>query len=513
MSTPPDQMPQRAGQAPTMRLPKRLPLVQQYQSRNQSILKDSRLVNCYAEQNADGTYTVEKRPSLVGALSIPANQAALGFFCFKQWGFWAAGTSPGNAALSIISLDTMTVSSTTAIDLDGDIYSFIVAATSLTNTTVYMANAEAAYLLPYSTIPPALTPITDTNFPTNSGILLCSGAAVLDGTLYVMGQNGLIYGSDIDDPTTWNSLNVIAANADADPTIAIASHLTYVVALKQWTTNFFYDAGNSPGSPLSPVPDSQVPYGCLAGTTVQEIDGNLLWVTTGKNVAPQVGRLNNLSFSTVSTPAIERLLLSGGSANEFRSWTLKTAGHRFYGVTNYVQNYTIVLDLDLNMWYIWMDSTAQNIFPLAFSCSQVESAYPQYILGVHPFEGYMWSIQPDYMVPVDSIFPTGGTWQLDAPTVDIYTPSYDAGTRRPKTLDCMFFNTDKTAGSILQARYNDSDYQTEKWSNFRQIDLSRKRPMLTDNGTFSRRAYHFRHKCPTPLRLNSVDLQMDLGTG
>lgn len=512
MSTPGQQV---AQQAKTVRLPQRLPLAANYSSRNDTILQDARIVNGYVEQQVDGSYTVEKRPQLTEALTIGAGAivACLGFYCYKQYMFYI-GVIGGAANLYIISLDTFAILSTTAINASGDMYSFDPAPTSLTNSMLYLGNKAAGYLLPYTTIPPILTPITDANFPTNAGGQLCWGSAVLDGSLYVMGTNGLIYGSDLDDPTTWGTLDAIPANADVDKAVAIAKHLTYIVALKQWTTNFFYDAGNSPGSPLSPVPDSQVPYGCLAGETLQELDGNLIWMTTGEKVACQIGRLNNLSFSIVSTPQIDRLIQSGGSANEFFSWTFKIAGHRFYGLSNYIANYTIVYDLDQNFWYIWTDSTEVSIFPIGFSSDQTETFPSQYIMGAHPFNGAIFSVQPDYVSAIEAVYTAGGNvWSQATVPVDIYTPSYDAGTRRPKTLDGMFFNADKKAGSVLQARYNEDDYQTTKWSNFRTIDLSRKRPMLMDNGSFSRRAYHFRHNCPVPFRISSVDLQMDLGVG
>ena len=507
MSTPPDQMPK---QASTMRLPKRLPLVQVYGSRNQNILKDSRLVNAYAEQTANGGWQVEKRPALVGVIALPGGIIACnGFTAYKQWAFYVQ-VAGGAATLDIISLDTMAVSGTHSVNLSGGMYTFNPAPTGLTQSVVYMGNASAGYLLSYNTTPPGFAQITDSNFPPNAGIQLCWGSAVLDGTLYVLGVNGEIYGSNVDDATTWNALNAIAANADADSPVAIAKHLTYVVALKQWTTNFFYDAGNSPGSPLGPVPDSQVPYGCLAGETLQEIDGNLIWVTTGENVAPQVGRLSNLDFNIVSTPAVDRLLLSGGSPNSWFSWTMKTCGHRFYGVTNYVQGYTLVYDLDNQLWQVWTDSSGLKIFPVGFVASQTETIPATYILAADPFTGAIYAVQPDYMVAVDSIL-VAGSFQPVAVPVDIYTPSYDAGTRRVKTLDAMYFSADKNPGSILQSRWNDSDYQTDKWSNFRKTDLSFKKPMLTDCGTFSRRAYHFRHQCPTPFRISAVDLQMDIG--
>jgi len=510
VSTSADQM-QQDLQAATVRVPKRLPLVTPFATRNNVILKDSRLVNCYGEKLEGNDWAVNKRPCLQGILQQAGVEEVIGFFAYGRWAFLVGQTGVGTANLYIYDLSTGTpvLSSTSAVNGLDDFYSFYVAPTGLTDITVVMQNGVAGYVLPYTTVPPVLAPITDVNYPANT----VPGWAALDGTTYVMGTNGEIFGSAVDDPTTWPALEAIAADSDPDAAIALAQHLTYVVALKQWTTNFFYDAGNpAPGSPLSPVPDSQVPYGCWAATTVQEIDGNLIWMTSGKkNVQPQIGRLNNLSFAIVSDPSIDRLLqVSGQGDGDFRSWTLKSNGHRWYGLTNLVQNWTIVYDLDSGRWQVWTDYLG-NCFPVSFMASQTETAYPSYNLAMGVENATMWSVQPDYVVPVDSWW-NGAGFSISPPAVDIYTPSYDGGTRRKKTLNFMFFNGDKVAGSILKSRWNDDDYQTTKWSNFRQIDLAAVTPQLPNNGTFRRRAYHFRHQCPTAFRLKTVDLQLDIGT-
>ena len=65
---------------------------------------------------------------------------------------------------------------------------------------------------------------------------------------------------------------------------------------------------------------------------------------------------------------------------------------------------------------------------------------------------------------------------------------------------------------MLQVRKNDSDYALDKWSNFRLVDLSKKQPVLTNNGSFVRRAYNLRHQSATAFRIKAVELQLDLGT-
>ena len=79
-----------------------------------------------------------------------------------------------------------------------------------------------------------------------------------------------------------------------------------------------------------------------------------------------------------------------------------------------------------------------------------------------------------------------------------------------KYLHSMDFVADQTAGSTLMVRKTDDDYQT--WSNPRMVDLGTHRPRLISNGSFRRRAYHFRHACNTALRIKAVELQLDIGT-
>jgi len=74
----------------------------------------------------------------------------------------------------------------------------------------------------------------------------------------------------------------------------------------------------------------------------------------------------------------------------------------------------------------------------------------------------------------------------------------------------MFFHADQTPGNEFLIRSSDDDYQ--HWTNFRRVKLANKRPMLTNCGSFTKRAHHLRHLMNLPLRIRIVDLQLDLGT-
>jgi hypothetical protein len=97
-------------------------------------------------------------------------------------------------------------------------------------------------------------------------------------------------------------------------------------------------------------------------------------------------------------------------------------------------------------------------------------------------------------------------------TVDLFTPNFDGGMRRRKQMTMMEFIGDQTAGSTLQVRVNDSDYEASKWSNFRLVDMGVRKPILANCGTFMRRTTQIRHQSNTRMRLQAIELQLDIGT-
>jgi len=57
-----------------------------------------------------------------------------------------------------------------------------------------------------------MTQVTDPDYPAST----VPGVVYLDGTIYVMNSQGVIFGSDLNNPTSWSALNFISANSEAD---------------------------------------------------------------------------------------------------------------------------------------------------------------------------------------------------------------------------------------------------------------------------------------------------------
>jgi hypothetical protein len=338
-----------------------------------------------------------------------------------------------------------------------------------------------------------LSAITGANFPASP----VKGIVYLDGTSYVMNTSANIRGcTSLNDPTTWTDvLNTITAQIEPDGGIMLAKQLVYVIAFKQWTTEVFYDAANATGSPLSPVQGAKVNYGCANADSVQEIDGVLFWLATNRSSAAQIAMMDGLKVQIVSTKSVERLL-GGVDTTSVASFGIKYQGHRFYGLTFKTSNITIVYDMTDGMWSQWTDVDG-NYFKIASNTYNTTLGR----LLQHESNGKMYLFDSAYTTDDGSII-----------TTDLYAPNFDGGVRRRKQLNMMKFIGDKTPGSYFQVRCNDYDYDAAKWTNFRRVDLDVTDPVMTNCGSFQRRAYHFRHQCATRLRIQGIELQMDLGT-
>jgi len=466
------------AQAESVAIPKRLPLVVQPENRDESTAKDSKLVNAYVEKNKQtGEYHVFKRPGLA---SYAAFSAATGLGVYNWLGDLYAifGNTLSKNGTPIVG----------AVNSAGGVYAF----SSCLGATpkLQLGNGVAAYNYDSGG---GLVAIAGANFPSP----FVKGWAYLDGTTYVMDAEANIHGCDsLNDPDSWTDvLNVLTAQIEPDAGIALAKQLVYVVALKEWSTEVFYDAANAAASPLGPVQGAKMNFGCAHEDSVQEIDGILFWAATNRAASPQVVMLNNLKLRVISTKAIDRLL---GDADLTRvySFGIKYEGHMFYGLTLWADNITLVYDAAEDMWAQWTDVNG-NFFPVVSTT---------YLVGTgtilqHVNNGRLYSLD------AESYTDNG-----DLITVDIYTPNFDGGVRRRKQLNQMEFIGDQTTGSVLQVRVNDADYKADAWSQIRYVDMNRERPLLSNCGTFRRRAFHLRHACNTPFRMQGIELQMDIGT-
>lgn len=465
-------------QMESMVLPPRLPLVVLTSNRNTTYTKDARLVNCYLETNEQGEVWVYKRPGLTEA---NASVVSTGRGAYQ----WAGDTY----TIFDGTLFRNNVSVGSGLDQSAS-YRF----SSILGATPKLVFGNGAKTYAY-TVAGGITSdlhTIDIDFPAET----VPGIVYLNGATYVMQPTGQIWGSvvnSVDQAGDWTALNFIAAQIEPDDGVFLAKQLVYVIAMGHWSTEVFFDAGNASGSPLGNVQGSKISYGCKLAESVQEIDDRLFWVSSTRSAGIQVSMLEQLNHQVISTKPIERLI-QGADLSEVFSLRLKINGHSFYVLTLKSANITLVYDISEGLWHQWTDENG-NYFPYVAYTYTADGRH----LFQHESNGKMYYVDMD-------VYTDAGAKIIS----DVYTPIFDASTTRRKHLNIMRFVGDQETGSTLHVRYSDNDYRN--WSNFRSVDLSQPSPMLTNCGTFMRRAYHFRHWANTPMRLQAVDVQYDLGT-
>ncbi|MBY6005377.1 hypothetical protein KUV62_15740 [Salipiger bermudensis] len=172
------------------------------------------------------------------------------------------------------------------------------------------------------------------------------GVTSADGYMIVIGTGAgvddLIQLSALDDATTFDAADFVAAEYNADPLLAAYFDHGEVYFLGSETVERFYNSGAT-DFPFTRNQGAIIEIGTISGKTVAEADNSLFWVTPDKKVARVLGA----DPQWISTPEIkdelERSTVTGG-------FTFSDQGHEFYAITR-EGGTTLVFDLVTGLWH------------------------------------------------------------------------------------------------------------------------------------------------------------------
>lgn len=401
---------------------------------------------------------------------------------------------------------------------------------------------------------------------TNGGMV--PGLPYIDGYFFVMDNNGVMWQSSIDAPATFPALSNLTAQSENGKGKALARSLNYLIAFKEWDTEFFYDAKQQNFSFL-PVDNGFTEVGCATGDSVAHIDGNLAWLSQVKERGRSIHLMTGLQQQKVSTPDVERILNNDDLATVY-AYGIKLGGHSLYLLTLVTSNLTLVYDLSSQAWYQWTSLTlgasksVTSITRDGTTATVTTSAShglsdgdPAKLAGSAQTE-YNGIFQITYVSPtVFTIQVTGSpaTPATGTITATSYTSSYFKFTKYADFLganlflhesnghlyqmlptlyqdagipiDLMFRTSRLDGGSsevkvmsrlsvigdaiadTLMIRQSDDDCAT--FDAYRPVDLSNERPSLRRLGKFRRRTIEGRHIGNTNPRIEAIELEIPGG--
>lgn len=327
-----------------------------------------------------------------------------------------------------------------------------------------------------------------TNYPPIGTV---PGVVNLNETIYVMDPIGVIYGSNQLDPLTWDALNFISAEFKGDAPVALAQHQNYVVALKDTSTQFFYDAGNPRGSPLNVLVNANLNVGCAQAYSVVQTNNTLCWVARSAERGAYVVMLNGLAPVEISDWYVARLLSYETSNVSVTGFAYNVGGHHFYGLSSLINNWTVVYDFTTKQWHTLLYSGFS--WPLNYSASVGSLTLMQNVNN-----GNLLILSEDYTSD------DGGSIVMV-----IQTPIVDFGSNTRKFYSRVDLIGDRVNNTAFLYWYDD-DYQTLKGG--RGMNMNKDRPQAVGLGAARRRAFYIESSSTTAKRrFIALEIYFDQG--
>ena len=376
-----------------------------------------------------------------------------------------------------------------------------------------------------------VTAISDADFPPNLGtpVGLAFGGAVLNNVLYVLGENGRVYGSDDGDPTSYNALNFIGATADNDGGTYLGKHHKRIVAMGPASIEFFDDTANPTGSPLTRRQDIFHAIGCSSGESVWENGDIMYFVGSDESGALSVQRMAGFQLQRVSNPTIDSFITQAIVRDSYLATGsgFSAHGRNFYILTLYTvvtdgePAITLVFDEKAQLWYEWdLTVNDQTNFPVVGWTKRLGSTerYGEGIL----MNGDLISVT-DNLSPEDTVGSFG--YVADGYVAANYVTSigsggtninlitrtgmFDGGVNRFKFPESLAITGDRTSNTQTTT----VKWSNEKSNNFnsgRTLDSS-KHQRLTRLGRFKRRNHEVSYSGSDVVRWEGIDLPAEVG--
>ena len=393
-----------------------------------------------------------------------------------------------------------------------------------------------------------------------------SGIVFLDGYFFVLDSNATIRSSNLNDPLVWSALDFITAQIEPGAGVAIGKSQNYIIVFKEWSTEFFYDAANPVGSPLSTVGNGFNLVGCLNGESVANLDGTLFWASQTRQKGRGVHMMKGLQEQQISTPDIERILNLSTFATVY-SYGVKIGGHAFYILTLVDQNITLVYDMVSQIWSQWSSLTlgtpvSVTSITLVGTTATVTCGAAHNLLDGDPVSmaganqgayngifvtSYVSTTQFTFQTIAGSVTPATGTI-TSTPYTETYfkytkyvnalsrdlvqhetngtlceltessyadvgvpvnvlirTGKLDGGTINLKRYATLEIIGNKVVGSAY-VRHSGDDYVT--YTKYRPVDLNANRSLIRRLGADRRRSYDIRYLGSTSLQLGAIDVEV-----
>lgn len=425
--------------------------------------------------------------------------------------------------------NTTTIGTVPNADIGGSVFGFL-SETDISGTKTILASTTSGLHAYYGTAAPALTKITDADYPANAGETTTGKFVPLDGYVFIMTKTGKIYNSDLNSVSAWTASNFITANDYPDIGVGLVRYGNTIAAFGQNSIEFFRNAGNPSGSPLQRIQEYSVNgiganiLNIAAGTSgshsLLEFEDTVYWISVDSNGKNAVYKLVNFKPVKISTFPVERMYpghSSGAISNIFGTmFPMNVWGHPHLCIPldsgSKPGCAMLMYNLDLNVWWEWVTVSTANVLYDGAN-GMFYSAIP---------DGTGGKIVRLRDVPYFGVSGSAASAESQtdigvAFTTRIVTSGLDFGSNHRKFMSKLTVLGDSMLGTdasgdpanpTITVKFNDSDYATSAWSSGTNATLNSPMHRL---GSFRRRAFSIEESSNDHLRLEALEVEFSEG--
>jgi len=482
-------MAQQQSQKGIARQKVRLPLVGAYSNRDATTGKDQRFINVIpetrkVEQIENTRICTNKRPGLSVLADLSAGEGRSLMFFNSKW-YATIGDKTyqidenGTNAVVKITWTTTTPSVGATLGNSRSIGDYL-----------FICDGIEGYIIKADY---TATKITDVDFPTPH----IPVTTYIDGYI-VVAKNSDVYTCVVDDPFSWVATDYLTAEMFPDPIKGLARQNNQLVVFGTSSTEFFYDAANASGSPLSRNDGAVIQMGIAAPFAIYQNERFCIFVGQSESGGRAVWVIEGFQPKKISDEYIERIIDSEVDMSDCHGYGLRTMGHMLFVLNLKTINRTFVYDLDEKMWHEWSSSTtaySHNVFAYGHSADNQSGA----IKLLSDTNGNIVTLDP-------TVYQDEG----NPISVEIVTNKYDMDTYSRKFMSGATIVGDHyDSTNVVGLSWTNDDYLT--WATDRPIDLNDSFPIAQQLGHFRRRAFRLRHSENKPLRLEALEVVYDTG--
>jgi len=335
------------------------------------------------------------------------------------------------------------------------------------------------------------------------------GIQFMDGYIFALTTENLIYHSGYNDPQTWGSFDFIPAIRTHGSPSALLNIKGQLAVVKSGSIEFFQNVGNPTGSVLKRTDQMYNigggTSGTAAGTGVFQHENYVAMLTAEYGV--RLWDTDKGSIEEITTPFIERYLsqlryASGTGPLEIRmfSWRGKPYIYVFNQQWNWTSAWAMVYDIKEKFWWQFQ---SDSFFPIPTSDPSDAQVYWMSYSGSTPSGSYYsWDTDDELLQWADQ-----SSTAIDS---SIRTSRTDFGTRQWKRFRRFSLIGDvEASASTFTLTWTDDDYNN--YSNSRSLDLTSADPTTTELGALRRPAFNLSNDAASaPFRLEAIEVEYEV---